>query len=291
MTKTLPTPPFRHRFLASPTILVALGLVAFWTSAFAEEPKGEIKLFVPEGKIDETRKQVQEGFAPGAPEKKHRIYFFDSKAQDLYKNTNGPVILRARRKETKTQSTVKFRRDARDPELEKTLGKISSKLEIETEFIVGKTGKPGISYALDAKPGQELSELEGADGNKIETWFSEEQKQFLKAAGVHIDWGKLKVFGPIDADVWQWTESDKRVGTEMTAEFWLLGTRGILELSCKKPGEELEKQVADFVAFFKDHNILAAENPESKTKQALDYFANRTTASPQSATTVTPAGR
>ncbi len=291
MTTTLLTPRFHHRFLSSPAILVALGLVAFCTSAFAEEPKAEIKLFVPDDKIDEVKKQVQEGFAKGAPEKKHRIYFFDTKTQDLYKNTSGPVILRARRKETKIQSTVKFRRDERDPELEKTLGKISSKLEIETEFIVGKEGRPGISYALDSKPGHELSELEGADGNKIETWFSEEQKQFLKAAGVTVDWKNLKVFGPIDADVWQWTESDKRVGTEMTAEFWLLGARKILELSCKKPGENLEAQVADFVAFFKEKNIRAAENPESKTKQALDHFAERTTASPQAATTATPAGR
>jgi hypothetical protein len=284
MTKTLPRPRFRRRHVAGSAILLALGLVAFSTRVSAKEPKAEIKLFVADDKIDEVSKQVQEGFAKGAP-KKHRIYFFDTRAQDLYGNANGPVILRARQKESKPQSTVKFRRDERDPELEETLGKISSKLEIETEFIVGKKGKPGISYALDAKPDRELSQLEGARGEELAAWFSVEQKQFLKAAGVNVDWGKLKVFGPIDADVWQWTESDKRVDTDITTELWPLGNRRILELSCKKQDGELDRQVSDFVAFFQDHNIRAAENPESKTKQALDYFAAHPTKSPEPAAT------
>jgi len=261
-------------FMSKRLVHLALGF-AVCTTAFAQEPKAEIKLFVAEDKIGEAMKSVEEGFAKGTP-KKHQIYFFDTRELDLAGNTGGPVILRARQKEgKKPQSTVKFRRDTRDLDLEKKLIEISSELEIETETVAGRKGPAGISYALDAKFEKPLSELEGAANDKIAAWFSSEQKKLLEAAGVKVDWGKLKVFGRIDADVWQWKENDKRVDTDVTAELWQLGARQIFELSCKKPGENLEKQMTNFVAFFKDHNILAVENPESKTKQALDYFAHR----------------
>jgi len=258
-------------------MLLALGFVVLSrATAPAQEPEAEIKLFAVEGKIDEIRQRVQEEFAKGAP-KQHQIYFFDTSALGLYENASGPIILRARQKEAKKpQSTVKFRRAERDPELEKKLRKISSELEIQTEWIVGKEGPPGISYSLDAKFEKPLSELDGAGSHEIAGWFSPEQKKFLEAAGVDVPWEKLRLFGRIDADVWQWKEKDERVDAEVTAELWRLGERQIFELSCKTPGKNLAKRVEGFVAFFKDHRILAAENPQSKTRQALDHFASKT---------------
>ncbi|HEV2841527.1 MAG TPA: hypothetical protein VGW39_09405 [Chthoniobacterales bacterium] len=263
-----------------------------FATALAQAPKNEIKLFVADAKVDEAKKRVQEEFPTGTPPpKKHQIYFFDTKSLELYGNTSGPVILRARQKEgKKPQSTVKVRRDKRDPDLEKKLADISSELEIETESIAGKKGPPGISYALDAKPGKELSELDNAGSDKIAGWFSDKQREFLEAAGVKVDWEKLKVFGRIEADVWEWQEQDKRVDAEVTAELWRLGTRQVFELSCKKPGGNAAQQLDSFVAFFKDHHILAVENPDSKTKQALDHFGSNTRPSPRPATTTTPAG-
>jgi hypothetical protein len=271
-----------HRSLTRSVLLLALGLVvSSRATAPAKEPEAEIKLFVVEDKIGEANKRVQEDFTKEEP-KRHQIYFFDTSRLALYENTGGPVILRARQKgEKEPQSTVKFRRPKRDPELEKKLMKISSNLEIQTESIGGKDEPPGISYALDAKPEKSLSELDGAGSQKITEWFSPEQKKFLDAAGVNVDWRNLKVFGRIDADVWEWEEQDKRVNAKVTAELWRLGNKQIFELSCKKPSENLVKQVENFVAFFRDQNILAAENPQSKTKQALDHFAKRTSSQPQ----------
>lgn len=254
----------------------ALGF-ALLTTALAEEPKGEIKLFVVEDRIDEAKKEIDEEFKPTGPVR-HEIYFFDTTALGLYENAAGPVILRARKKgKDKPQSTVKLRRDKRDPDLEKKLAEISPKLEIEAEEIVGKNEAPGISYALDAKWEKSLSELEGATGQTISEWFSPDQKKFLEAAGIKVDWGDLKVFGRIDADVWEWEEKDKRVDTEVTAELWPLGEKRIYELSCKKKGGNLAKHKEDFAAFFKEKKIPAADNPPSKTKQALDYFSRKTT--------------
>ena len=254
-----------------------------YANAAAKEPEAEIKLFVVEEKIDEARKQIEKEFKPAAA-KKHQIYFFDTAALGLYEDKQGPVILRARQKTKEPQSTVKLRRDKRDPDLEKKLAEISPKLEIEAEAIVGKKGPPGISYALDAKwEDKTLSKLEGATGHTISEWFSADQKKFLEAAGINVDWDNLKVFGRIDADVWEWEEQDKRVETDVTVELWQLGDKRILELSCKKSGGDPPKQKENFAAFFKEKNIPAAENPPSKTKKALDYFARKTTPQPKPA--------
>ena len=270
------------RSLARWPRLLALGLaVLSFENARAKEPEAEIKLFVGEGKIDEALKQIKKDFSLGAP-KKHEIYFFDTAALSLYENGAGPVILRARKKDDdEPQSTVKLRRDKRDPKLEKKLGEISPKFEIQMEWIAGRKGPPGISYALDAKwENQPLSNLEGASSQTISGWFTPKQKEFLEAAGVKVEWGDLEVFGRVDADVWQWEEKDKLVAAKITAELWPLGDKRIFELSCKKPGEGSPKEVENFEAFFKARNILAAENPPSKTKQALDYFSKK--ANPQS---------
>jgi hypothetical protein len=249
-------------------------------SAPAQTLEAEIKLFVVENKIDDARKQIEKEFKPAGPIR-HEIYFFDTAGLELYENAAGPVILRARQKGSKDpQSTVKLRRDKRDPDLEKKLAEISPKLEIEAEAIIGKNEAPGISYALDAKWEKSLSELEGATGQKISEWFSPDQKKFLEAAGIKVDWGDLKVFGRIDADVWEWEEKDKRVDTAITAELWPLGEKRIYELSCKKKGGDLAKQKDDFAAFFEEKKIPAADNPPSKTKQALDYFSRKTTSQP-----------
>ncbi|MCA1660145.1 MAG: hypothetical protein LC642_06380 [Verrucomicrobiaceae bacterium] len=275
-----------HCRWARPVMLLALSF-AVLTTALAEEEKAEIKLFVVEDKIDEARKQIEKEFNPTGPTR-HEIYFFDTAALGLYENADGPVILRARQKGTKDpQSTVKLRRGKRDPDLEKKLTAIRPKLEfeIEPEAIVGKNEPSGISYALDAKPGKKLSELEGATGQKISGWFSADQKKFLEAAGIKVDWGDLKVFGRIDADVWEWEEKkDKRIDTEVTAELWPLGDKRIYELSCKKKGGDLAKQKEDFAAFFKEKNIQAAENSPSKTKQALDYFSKKAPSQSKTAT-------
>jgi hypothetical protein len=259
---------------------LALGF-AVLTPALAEEQKSEIKLFVVEAKIDEAKKQIDQEFKPEGPTR-HEIYFFDTDALALYETTAGPVILRARQKGSKEpQSTVKLRRDKPDLALEKKLAELGLKIEREPEAIVGKDEAPGISYALDAKPGKKLSELEGATGQQISEWFSADQKKFLEAAGTTVDWSTLKVFGRIDADVWEWKEQDKRIDTEVTVELWRLGDKRILELSCKKKGGDLAKQKKDFAAFFKEKKIPAAENPPSKTKQALDHFSKQTTSPPK----------
>lgn len=250
---------------------------ALSATLLAEEPKAEIKLFVVEDNIVATQKQIASEFNPAGPTK-HQIYFFDTAALGFYQNAAGPVILRARQKGTKDpQSTVKFRRDKRDPDLEKALTEISSKVEIEEEAIIGKDGPAGFSYALDAKWKNALSELEGATGQKISEWFSADQKKFLEAAGIKVEWDDLKVFGRIDAEVWEWEEKDRRVATEVTMELWQLGDKRILELSCKKSGGGLARQKEDFAAFFKEKKIQAAENPPSKTKQALDHFSGKKT--------------
>ncbi|HYJ05215.1 MAG TPA: hypothetical protein VEX43_08775, partial [Chthoniobacterales bacterium] len=120
----------------------------------------------------------------------------------------------------------------------------------------------------------------GASGETISGWFSADQKKFLQAAGIKVDWGGLRVFGRIDADVWDWKEKDARVDAKVTAELWPLGDKRIFELSCKKPGD-LDKQKENFAAFFKEKNISAADDPASKTKQALDYFSTKTSSQPK----------
>lgn len=248
-------------------------LLAASLNVAADEPEAEIKLFVAADKISEARKRVEE-FAPAAP-KHHQIYFFDTSGLDLFANPAGPVILRARQKEgKKPQSTVKFRRSERDLELEGRLTAISDELEIQTEAILGKDEVPGISYALDAKIGAELlAEIGKADTSKIPNCFSMEQRKYLEVAGVTVEWTGMRVFGRVDAQVWEWESEIAGGMTELTAELWQLGDKEILEISCKKPGGSLDQHRKEITEYFAKHSIEPASGPGSKTKQALEYFS------------------
>jgi len=239
-------------------------LVALCPSAppAAEEEKAEIKLLVAPAKTDEAMTKLK--LTPPAP-KNYKIYFVDT--EDFKLNSRG-VILRLRdkgKKEPETETTVKFRPDdqSKAPDLE-----LPNKPEKETEWLIGK-GK-NLSYSLKQEiKGTELLEN---PGENLAALFSDEQKAFFKLITME-EFGsvKLKVFGPIPAQIWELQEPPP-IDDEVSVELWKLGDERILEISRKAKAKNLKEKANEFAAAFKDRATVDAD-PESKTRKALKHFS------------------
>lgn len=164
-----------------------------------------------------------------------------------------------------TETTVKFRPDdqSKAPDLE-----LPTKPEKETEWLIGK--RKNLSYSLKQEiKGTEL--LENPAKN-LAALFSNEQKAFFKLIMLEeFDPGKLKVFGPILAEIWEWQEPPP-IDDEVSAELWKLGDEQILEVSRKTKAKNLEEKATEFAAA-SEKRVTVDADPESKTRKALKYYS------------------
>ena len=247
------------------TTLVTCASV-FATAAFvhvvpaASDESTEIKLLVQRGKVPEAMAALK----LTEPANKHyQIYFLDT--ADFRLNQTG-LILRVRDKgKSKTESTVKFRpEDPSKPIDQEWLRKLAR----ESEWLIGKG--QNLSYSLE----QEITgtELLRQPADNLDALFSGEQKEFFKLVmNEEFDPAKLKVFGPIAAEIWEWEEP--AVGGKVSAELWKLGDMQIFELSRKTKSDGLNKKAQDFENAFQHKGIAVDPNPESKTHKALEYYS------------------
>jgi hypothetical protein len=142
------------------------------------------------------------------------------------------------------------------------------KLAREPEWLVGKG--ENLSYSLE----QEITgtELLRNPADNLATLFSTEQKAFFKLVmNEEFDPAKLKVFGPIAAEIWEWDEP--AVEDKVSAELWKLGDNQIFELSRKTKSDGLKKKAEKFEKAFQSKGIAVDPNPESKTRKALEYYS------------------
>jgi hypothetical protein len=250
-----------------PTALVVCASL-LTTAAFvhagpaASDDRAEIKLLAQHDKVPEAMAALK----LTEPANKHyRVYFVDTK--DLKLNGRG-LILRLRdkgKKDPETEATVKFRPDDQSKAPDLALPKECKK---ETEWLVGKG--QNLSYSLEQEiPGTEL--LQNPSDN-LAKLFSAEQKAFFKLVmNEEFDPVKLKVFGPIAAEIWEWDEP--AVGDKVSSELWKLGDQQIFELSRKTKLDGLKKKAEDFEKAFQNKGVAVDPDPKSKTHKALEYYS------------------
>lgn len=252
-SKHLPT-----ALVASASLLVTAAFV--YDAPAANDERAEIKLLVQHDKIAGAMSTLKLA-APAT--KNYQIYFIDT--ADLRLNKAG-LILRLRDKgKGKTETTVKFRpEDPAKPIDDKSLPNLAR----ETEFLVGKGSN--LSYSLE----QEIAgtELLRKPADNLAALFSAEQKAFFKLVmNEEFDPAKLRVFGPIAAQIWE--RDDPAVGDKVSAELWKLVDKQIFELSRKTKSDDLKKKAEDFEKAFQDKGISVDSDPESKTRKALEFFS------------------
>jgi len=239
------------------------------TSAFihvvsaASDERAEIKLLIQRDKVPDAMAALN---LTESANKHYQIYFVDTTTG--FRLNQAGLILRLRDKgKGKTESTVKFRPEDRSKPIDQEW---LPKLAREPEWLVGKGDN--LSYSLEQEiPGAELLQK---PADNLDALFSAEQKAFFKfVMNEEFDPGKLKVFGPITSEIWEWDEP--AIGDKVSAELWKLGDEQIFELSRKTKSDDLNKKADKFEKAFRDKGLAVDPNPESKTRKALEYYSKQ----------------
>jgi hypothetical protein len=224
----------------------------------------ELKLTVPESSQRSTSAALE---MDPLDAQIRQVFFFDT--PELALNQAG-VVVRARRIQGKGNDSVVKLRPVVPTELPKELRK-SPNLVVEVDALPGGFV---CSAALKRKlpPTEVRTTILG--GKPLRKLFSKEQREFFVAnapEGVELD--ELSVLGPIFVLKLKWSPRD--FGRPLVAELWLYpdGTR-ILELSTKCATTEPMQVAAEARAFLAAKGIDLSGEQQTKTKTALEFFAN-----------------
>jgi hypothetical protein len=197
-----------------------------------------------------------------------QVVFFDT--PDLALDRAG-VVVRARRIQGRDDdSTVKLRPvkpDELDPELRATPG-----------FVVEVDAMPG-TYVCSAS----LSESVDAGGVRdaikgerpIHKLFSKDQRAFYAAnAPVGLELDQLEILGPIFVLKLKW--APESFARPMVAEAWLYPDASVLlELSTKTKPSEAFQAAVESRAFLASRGITTTGGQATKTRRALEVYAQR----------------
>jgi hypothetical protein len=224
----------------------------------------ELKLTVP----DATQRAAVKALEMDPLEAQIRqVFFYDTPDLDL--NQAG-VVVRARRVQNKGGDTVVKLRPVVPDSLSVSL-RNAPNLGVEVDAMPGGfvcsasyKGKTGIHDAREVAAGE----------RKIKKLFSKEQREFFTAhapEGLALD--DLHVLGPIFVLKLKYVPSE--YGRPLVGELWLYpdGSR-IVELSTKCLPNEAFDVAAETRAFLEGHGIETTGEQHTKTKTALEFFAN-----------------
>jgi hypothetical protein len=194
-----------------------------------------------------------------------QVWFFDTPSLEV--DASG-VIARVRRTRTREDATVKLRPVVPD--------ELPEKLRARSGFGVEIDAMPGgfvcsASLKERLRPGTVRPALRA--GRPPRKLFSKPQRAYFEAhapAGLTLD--DVRPLGPITALKLKWVPP--ALGRRMVAELWTYpdGTR-ILELSTKCEPTEAFAVAAEARAFLQDHGIDMTGVQQTKTRTALEYFA------------------
>jgi hypothetical protein len=201
-----------------------------------------------------------------------QVFFFDTPSLDL--NQAG-VVARARRVQGKGgDSVVKLRPVV--PDALPASVRNAPNLGVEVDAMPGGfvcsasyKGKTGLHDAREVAAGQ----------RKIKKLFSKEQRDFFTAhAPEGLTFDDLKVLGPIFVLKLKYVPSE--YGRPLVGELWLYPDNSrILELSTKCLPNEAFDVAANTRAYLESHGIETTGEQHTKTKTALEFFANELRAS------------
>jgi hypothetical protein len=224
----------------------------------------ELKLTVP----DADRRSTVEALGMDVLDAQIRqVFFFDT--PDLRLNAAG-VVVRARRVLRGDDSVVKLRPVVPEelaPELRK-----AKDLVVEVDVMPG-------GYVCSASYKRRMATPDVRDvvaGERpLRRLFSKPQRAFYEAHapdGIELD--ALEALGPVN--VLKLKFSPKELGRRMVAELWVYPDFSrILELSTKcLPGEGM-RVGAETRAYLSRHGVDLTAEQQTKTKTALEYFAQQ----------------
>ena len=200
-----------------------------------------------------------------------QVFFFDT--PDLVLNTNG-VAVRARRVQGATGDTVVKLRPVVPDELPDDVRR-SGAVGVEVDAM-----PTGYVCSASMKGKASNSDIRQAvtGASRVSKLFSKEQRTFLGAHspdGLKLD--DLAILGPIFVLKLKFAPID--FGRKLVAEMWLYpdGSR-ILELSTKcLPGEAFQVGI-EARTYLEDLGIDLSGEQQTKTKTALEFFANELSA-------------
>jgi hypothetical protein len=229
----------------------------------------ELKLTVPESSQRSTAAALE---MDPLDAQIRQVFFLDT--PELALNNVG-VVVRARRIQGKGNDSVVKLRPVVPAELPKDL-RASPNLVVEVDAMPG-------GFVCSAALKGKLAPTDVRDtilgGKPLRKLFSKEQRAFFTAHapdGVEID--GLSVLGPIFVLKLKW--SPREFGRPLVAELWLYpdGSR-ILELSTKCAPTEPVQVAAEARAFLAQKRVDLSGAQQTKTKTALEFFANELSAS------------
>ena len=223
----------------------------------------ELKLTVPDSNL--SAGAVALGMDP-LDAQIRQVFFFDT--PDLRLNEAG-VVARARRVQGRgDDSVVKLR-----PVVP---GDLSKKLRRSPSFGVEVDAMPGgfvCSGSMKQRLEKPIVRKKILSEGRIRSFFSKEQRAFFAEhapEGLELD--DLSVLGPIL--VLKLRVSPKELDRRLVGEIWLYpdGSR-IVELSTKCAPQEAFDVAAQARAFLAARDLAPADEQQTKTKKALEYFS------------------
>ena len=223
----------------------------------------EVKATIPDAQIDGALTRYN--LTVDNDEERY-IYYFDTPALDLFK---AGIVARARRiVGEQHDSTVKFR-----PVTPTQVSKDWAKLEgFKLEADASEKGVVrSASLSMPVEKG--LIKKVVAGEKPIADLFTEKQEQFLEAVGGQkIDFGALRVFGPLEAHRWKF--ENEGCPWRLTAELWRRGDGSrLMEASIKAPVGHAAVAIAGFMAFLAEAGAEQDLEQQTKTRWALTYHA------------------
>lgn len=225
----------------------------------------EIKATVPDHQIQSALRR----FGLTADNDQERfIYFFDTPKLELLA---AGIIARARRVVGQQHdSTVKFR-----PVDPKAVGDEWRKYpDFKIEADASETALvKSASFSMPVDKGRIKRIVAGT--RPISRLFTAEQMEFIvRTAGHRIDFDKLAVLGPLQAQRWRFT--DPGCPWPITAELWKRGDgRRMMELSIKAPAAQAAVAVGGFMAFLAEVGAERDTAEQTKTRWALEYYVGK----------------
>jgi hypothetical protein len=244
--------------LSDDQLIELLGLIK-------ESDSVELKLTVPDANLSESA--VALGMDPLEGQVR-QVFFFDTPDLDL--NEAG-LVARARRVQGRGDDSVVKLRPVVPGELPKKVRR-SAAFGVEVDAMPGGFVCSGTMKQRLEKP---IVRKKLLGGGRISSLFTKEQRAFFgehAPEGLELD--ELSVLGPIF--VLKTRVTPKELGRRLVGELWLYpdGSR-IVELSTKcLPGEAFDVAV-QARAFLRERGLEAAEEQQTKTKKALEFFSER----------------
>ena len=239
----------------------------------AKADQVEIKFVVKEAEVEKATRALT--LDKKTAERK-TVYFFDTKDLSLFKQAGTSVILRARSTAGEEgETTVKLRSTGRLKIEEEWMQKRRKGERLDRKFEKDQVvSKPAIeSYSLDEKEDSKAIQEVAGGRQSVKKIFSANQEDLVEAkTKPRLDWDKLQVLGPVKVMKWEF----KAQGLELVAERWDFGDQApTLEVSTKVDLSDAEEATNKLVAFLHQKGLRQDPNPETKTKEVLEYFASR----------------